>query len=203
MVTTDRLNGIVVRLIDFGIAAPFSRTVHSPPNGVVVGTPTYMSPEQIRGEPLDARSDVYAVGAVLYELITGRPPFWGVCVTEIVRSVLQDPIIHPTSIDERVPEGVAHVAMNALARSRSARYPSCQAMRADLSWRTVGVAQRPRLDLGLRFARSLAPTLLDTPKTASRLNETTPFPLVRLLHEERVSREGRLPPPVEGSRAGA
>jgi len=93
-------------------------------DGRAIGTPAYMSPEQADGrvEDIDERSDLWSLGAVLYELLTGRPPFEGVNAFEIIGKVLADPITPPGSLDSEIPPELASVCEKALQRDKDARY---------------------------------------------------------------------------------
>ncbi|MBA3501171.1 MAG: serine/threonine protein kinase [Myxococcota bacterium] len=75
--TTDRRGALVVKVVDFGIAKLAMSQVSLTATGVLIGTPNYMAPEQAMGEPIDERTDVYALGVILYEMVTGTPPFRG------------------------------------------------------------------------------------------------------------------------------
>src|SRR5262249_37654713 len=96
VVLTDRAGtSDFVKILDFGIAK-ITRVDESQPSltrpGMTRGTPQYMAPEQAAGKPLDARADIYAVGAILYELLTGSPPFTGMSVMEVLtRKLTQSP----------------------------------------------------------------------------------------------------------------
>ncbi len=175
MVTLDPEERPHVKLIDFGIASPLWEAVRPVTDGLVVGTPTYMAPEQIRGAPLDPRCDVYGVGAVLYELLMGRPPFDGDSVAEVLSSVLSAPIASPLLGADRTARTAARVAMRALRRRRAERYSSCDEMRADLFVRESTSERLARLRSVMTQVSVRAPTLL-TPKIGAM---TQPFLLVR------------------------
>jgi serine/threonine-protein kinase len=119
MVTYDG----VVKLLDFGIAkakGSLERT-HA---GTVKGTTGYMSPEQVRGEKLDGRSDLFSVGVVLHELITGARLFAGKNERDEMVKILDAPIPWPSHVAPHVPEGVSKVVIQALERSREKRFAS-------------------------------------------------------------------------------
>src|SRR5688500_4525740 len=83
----------ILKLVDFGVCKPTLANRAITMEGMVVGTPHYMSPEQVRGDELDSRSDIYAAGVVLYEAITGKPPFNGEGLGDIAASILRDPVV--------------------------------------------------------------------------------------------------------------
>jgi serine/threonine protein kinase len=103
-----------VKVVDFGFAKLVADS-GAGPSGTVVGTPFYMSPEQCLGEPLDTRSDVYSLGAMFYEIVSGQPPFRGETVSEIITKQLSDPP-PPLSSSLGIPRRVTVGIMNALAK---------------------------------------------------------------------------------------
>ena len=126
-----RGEGLVVQLVDFGI----SKLVEREPDDLAItrertllGTPYYMAPEQIRCETLDARADIYALGAVLYEMITSRPPFLGDDVAELTAAALRDPIIPPSVLRQDCPPVLERLVLTALSRNREQRFASAEAM---------------------------------------------------------------------------
>ena len=97
------------------------------------GSPKYMSPEQIRGDvTLDGRSDVFSLGTVLYEMLTGRPPFAGETVTEIMQAVLEHTPPVPSVVDAHVPPELDGVVMRMLAKRPDDRYPSARSLFREL-----------------------------------------------------------------------
>jgi hypothetical protein len=108
-----------VRVLDFGLAKMLADG-NSLPTGTVVGTPYYMSPEQCLGEPLDARSDVYSLGAMLYEMLVGKRPFTGETVSGIVNKHLYEPP-PPLPPTLTLPRRVASAIMRALAKEPDER----------------------------------------------------------------------------------
>jgi serine/threonine protein kinase len=134
-----------VKVLDFGLAKQLNeehirqtgsdaRTLFATQtrSGVVVGTPLYLSPEQARGGVVDRRSDLFALGALLYECIAGKPAFGGAGVLEIAGQVLHvDPPL-PSTINRRVPPELDRMTMKALAKKPEARYQSANEMLVDL-----------------------------------------------------------------------
>ena len=125
-----------VKVVDFGLAklAPVGGTTSTglTQPGQTAGTPAYMSPEQARAEPVDARTDVFSVGAVLYELVTGRRAFAGESPAVIFAKILLHTPPAPTLINPQVPPELDRVITKALEKERELRYQSVADMRADL-----------------------------------------------------------------------
>lgn len=120
-----------VVLTDFGIA----RIVSGPTmtaSGSMVGTPAYMSPEQGLGQPGDHRSDIYSLGVVLYQLVTGTVPFSADTPIAIVLRHVNDPLLPPSSLNPEVPEGLERIIYKALAKSPEERYQNVEEMKAHL-----------------------------------------------------------------------
>ncbi len=97
--------------------------------GVVMGTPRYMSPEQARGEKVDARTDIFSLGVMLYEMIAGRPPFAGATVSEIIAAILRD---EPPPLAE-APPALERIVHHALRKDRAERYQTAKALLDDLN----------------------------------------------------------------------
>ena len=125
----------LVKVVDFGLATIVGgggTSITRP--GLVCGTPDYMSPEQGRGETIDGRGDLYAVGVVLYELLTDELPFEAETPTKVVLRHINDPIPDPreTAPHRGVPDVLAEIAIKALAKDREQRYQNAAEMAADL-----------------------------------------------------------------------
>jgi serine/threonine protein kinase len=119
-----------VKIMDFGIAKLQGTGVTR--SGMMVGTVHYMSPEQIRGQPLDGRSDVFSLGVILYEMLAGRRPFAGSGATEILYKIVHeepDPLASPAPLPERLHE----VVTRALAKDREQRYGSATQLADELA----------------------------------------------------------------------
>ncbi len=141
MIRTDGL----VKVLDFGIAklneGQSQQTVLPPAlalslsismAGLVIGSARYMSPEQARGQPVDARSDIFSLGVVLYEMVAGKAPFEGQTVSDVIAEILK---ATPQSLSEIVPDTPAalqEIVGTAMCKVRECRYPNAKAMIADL-----------------------------------------------------------------------
>ncbi len=125
-----RRGGDFVKVVDFGLAKLRADTqgpsVTSP--GIVCGTPDYMAPEQGRGDPIDGRSDLYAVGVILFQLLTGRLPFEAESPTQVVMMHLTVPVPDPRQVapERRIPDALVDVVMRALAKDVRKRYQDAQ-----------------------------------------------------------------------------
>ncbi|MGH7657808.1 MAG: serine/threonine-protein kinase, partial [Gemmatimonadales bacterium] len=120
-------------LVDFGIARQMDGSPGTTGSGFVVGTPTYMSPEQALGQQnVDHRADLYAVGAMLYQMVTGQPPYEGETSQEVIGRHINDPIPSPGEVDEDIPEWLSNVVVHAMAKRPDERYQHAAEMAADL-----------------------------------------------------------------------
>ena len=130
-----------VKVMDFGIARAMedsSATVTQ--THAVVGTAQYLSPEQARGEIVDARSDLYSTGCLLYELLTGQPPFTGDSAVAIAYQHVREIPKPPSSLAADVPESLDRVVLKALAKTRDDRYQDAAHMRTELLAAERGMA---------------------------------------------------------------
>jgi serine/threonine protein kinase len=143
-------------LTDLGIARLLEATVDTASGGTL-GTPAYMSPEQGQGRPADARSDIYALGAVLFELVTGQPPFQAESPYAVVLHHVHTPPPRPRDLRPDLPQAVEEVILRALAKDPGDRYQSAAAFAAALrqSLATARDEQRPGVPSPLRRAPKL------------------------------------------------
>jgi len=112
-----------VKITDFGTAKILqfgtAQTAH------VMGTPSYMSPEQVKGKPVDGRSDIFSLGVILYELMTGEKPFPGQNITTVIYKIINEEPIPPRQLDSSIHPGLSAVISRALAKDPAARFQSC------------------------------------------------------------------------------
>ncbi len=134
-----------VKVLDFGIAKlmqPELSTGVEPmtQHGLVIGTTRYMSPEQARGETVDVRSDLWSLGAVLYEMLAGRAPFDGKTPSDVMAAILLN---HPEPLDQRVPLALQKVVERSLRKDPAERYATAEEMLADLRAANAGLDRAP------------------------------------------------------------
>jgi len=132
-----RSGGDFVKVVDFGLAKMRAETqqpgITSP--GIVCGTPEYMSPEQARGDPLDARSDLYGVGVIFFQLLTGRLPFEAESPTQVVLAHLTQPPPDPRSVapERKIPKPLVDLVLKALAKEAADRFQDADHFSAELA----------------------------------------------------------------------
>lgn len=130
-----------VKVIDFGIALDADRQSQTEP-GHIKGKCAYMSPEQVRGKRLDPRSDVFAMGVVLYELTCGRRLFKRKTQTETLLSLLNDPVVPPSRLLSDYPKQLEAVCLKSLSRNPAGRYANANEMRSALMDCVLNLAER-------------------------------------------------------------
>ncbi|MDX3107095.1 Stk1 family PASTA domain-containing Ser/Thr kinase [Nonomuraea angiospora] len=122
-----------VKVMDFGIARAMADSAATmTQTAQVIGTAQYLSPEQARGERVDARSDIYSTGCLLYELLTGQPPFTGDSPVAIAYQHVREDPIPPSQIDRDIPPWADAIVLKAMAKDPAHRYQSAGEMRADI-----------------------------------------------------------------------
>jgi tRNA A-37 threonylcarbamoyl transferase component Bud32 len=131
-----------VVLTDFGIARIVGGTQYTA-TGAVIGTPAYLSPEQGQGERGDERSDIYALGVVLYEMVTGRVPFDADTPLAVIFKHISDPLPLPHELNPDVPEAVEHVILKALAKDPNERYQRMADMAGALIEAMIAESAKP------------------------------------------------------------
>ncbi|MCF6467546.1 Stk1 family PASTA domain-containing Ser/Thr kinase [Nonomuraea sp. MG754425] len=122
-----------VKVMDFGIARAMADSAATmTQTAQVIGTAQYLSPEQARGERVDARSDIYSTGCLLYELLTGQPPFTGDSPVAIAYQHVREEPIPPSQIDPEIPQWADAIVLKAMAKDPAHRYQNASEMRADI-----------------------------------------------------------------------
>lgn len=152
-------------LTDFGIAKIIEGTSHFTNTGAVIGTPVYMSPEQGQGVKLDQRSDIYSLGIVLYEMVTGRVPYNAETPFAIIFKHLYDPLPLPTTIRPDTPTAIERVILKALSKNPADRFASAKEFQE--SWKKALAG----LDT---LAQVASPPPSPTPPSATVLSPSVP-----------------------------
>ena len=153
-----------VKVTDFGTAkilqfGTVNQTAH------VMGTPSYMSPEQVKGKVVDGRSDIFSLGVLLYEMVTGEKPFPGQNITTVIYKIVNEEPVAPRELDPSIHPGLNAIILKALAKEPSQRYQHCRDLMQDLrNYRSFNVENpTATLPLGIASPHSHAATqLLDT-----------------------------------------
>jgi tetratricopeptide (TPR) repeat protein/predicted Ser/Thr protein kinase len=159
------------KILDFGLAKAFRSTepisavetrALLTESGTTVGTIAYMSPEQLRGEAADARSDLFSLGMVLYEMATGRSPFTGTTSAAIGGAILHEAPLPPRRLRADVPEALDQLVLKALEKDRALRYQSAADIRADL--------QRQKRSIDVKTGAVPVATAVTAPHRLKRLH---------------------------------
>lgn len=173
-------------LMDFGIAKIVGSQRHTA-TGAVVGTAMYMSPEQIKGEQPDRRTDIYSLGVTLFEMVSGRPPFEAESAMTLMMMHINDPVPNVRELNPEVPDALMTVINKALAKDPNQRYQTAAQMAAALR---NGLAQ-----LGVGTGPAPAATMLDeSPVTAANLKATAYEQQIGAGAKGTVVESGPLPP---------
>lgn len=117
------------KLCDLGLVGEVG---HTRPDGTIVGTPHYIPPEMIRGDPADIRSDLYSLGATLFYMLTGRPPFEGATSAAILAKHMREPAPDPCDVDHGIDPELGRIVQTLLAKDPAARYQTPAALLRDL-----------------------------------------------------------------------
>jgi len=167
---------------DFGMARALAETGDDrlTGSGVALGTPAYMSPEQASGDTnVDARTDVYALACVLFEMLTGEPPFTGPTVRSVISKHLREPAPDVREVRDRVPNHVADAIAGALAKVSADRFGTARQFAEALA--SPGTASGPRARLGARGAPALASGARRRARTGALLAGVAALALVALV----------------------
>lgn len=155
----SRRHDVQPKITDFGLAKRMDDAQGPSQSGSILGTPSYMSPEQADGRVHETgpATDIYSLGAILYELVTGRPPFCAATVLDTVVQVMRDDPLPPRMINPMVPRDLETICLKCLEKSPHRRYASALALAEDLERFEKGEAPlaRPigRLEKGIRWCR--------------------------------------------------
>jgi serine/threonine-protein kinase len=199
-----------VKLADFGIAR--LQSGNATQTGQMFGTPKYMAPEQITGRPADARTDIFSLGVVLYQLATGTAPFDGETFSSIMFSVIQEPALSPSDVIGKVPKGFEYIISKSLAKKPENRYQSAAEMERDLRrlamtdereplpWGVGGIRSRAEAEQAAQAAQEAAAAVVPAAAPAA----AAPAPATPAAHRPRPSDETRIltvPPAADAAAA--
>ncbi|MGV2900357.1 Stk1 family PASTA domain-containing Ser/Thr kinase [Microbacterium sp. AGC62] len=160
-----------VKVMDFGIARAVSDSSSTVAETTqIIGTAAYFSPEQAKGEPVDARADLYSTGVVLYELLTGRQPFRGESPVAVAYQHVSETPIPPTEVNEDAPGALDPIVLRALAKDPYQRYPDAAHFRAALDAAVTGIAPT-RKQLGALTSELYGPSPRQAQETARSLRQ--------------------------------
>jgi serine/threonine protein kinase len=188
LVTRTRVGREVAKVVDFGIAKAIQDgggTDALTRTGLVIGTPEFMSPEQLLGDPIDARSDLYALGCILHLMLTATPPFEATTREQMIKRRLSEDPASVDTLDPGIPESVGRIVSKLLARAPGDRYASAAEVRDALAGTHIR-----RTDVPSHRASLLRPTPRSAP-TVAFLHATQATTEVTVIPVPRVTR--RLP----------
>ncbi len=149
----------IPKITDFGLAKRMESDSRQTESGAIMGSPSYMAPEQARGHTKDVgpAADIYALGAILYEMLTGRPPFKGVTPIDTVRQVIDEEVVPPSRLVPKVARDLETICLKCLNKEPSKRYASAMALAEDFerfgNGETILARRTPPLERGIKWAR--------------------------------------------------
>ena len=197
-----------VKVTDFGTAkilqfGTVQQTTH------VMGTPSYMSPEQVKGRPVDGRTDIFSLGVVMYEMLAGEKPFPGQSITTVIYKIVNEDPLPPRQLNPSLHPGLNEIVLRALAKEPEARYQSCRELLEDLRhYRVLGAGSQDSPDATLVSRRNLPGHPFSTPTAPLRTPYFEDFKVAATAHSLQtraatpsqtptVRRTGSLPPMQE------
>jgi len=167
-----------VKVADFGIGKVLGESTEMTRTGMMVGSPSYMSPEQIRGEKIDSRSDVFSLGVVFFELVTGARPFPADTITTLVYQILNVEPPDPSTLKADLPPEIGMIIRKALAKSPADRY-TCEELGAELT-AVLGAFARdgevPTIVGSMPGFSATSPTRVNPPPASSGRDSASPAP---------------------------
>ncbi|WP_353112402.1 Stk1 family PASTA domain-containing Ser/Thr kinase [Microbacterium sp.] len=160
-----------VKVMDFGIARAVSDSSSTVAETTqIIGTAAYFSPEQAKGENVDARTDLYSAGVVLYEMLTGRQPFRGDSPVAVAYQHVSETPVPPTEVNEQVPGALDAVVLRAMAKDPYQRFPDAASFRSALDAAATGVAPTKK-ELGALTSELYGPNPRQAQETARTLRQ--------------------------------
>jgi len=165
-----------VKLADFGIAKAVTQTHHTK-TGVVKGKLAYMSPEQVRSEPLDRRADIFALGVVLYELVAGAKPYEARSEIDLIQAIVKKDRIPLSSRRPDTPPELERIVFRAMERDRAQRYSDCRVMHGELEQFLISAGQPvSAFQIAELLERYVPPGHREAPKPEVRARKTPELP---------------------------
>jgi len=159
MIVRASSGDLVLKLVDFGISKFVRADIREralTKKNIIIGSPDYMAPEQLRGHDVDARTDLYAVGVLLYQAVTGSLPFDGESLTDLMAAIVRDPVTPPSRLRTDCPPELEHLILKAISRDPADRFQTADDMSRQLVY--VQRALRYAVDSGLaRLEEPLPP----------------------------------------------
>jgi eukaryotic-like serine/threonine-protein kinase len=198
------LDSGLVKVTDFGIAKMMSMGMTQA--GQVLGTPNYMSPEQVKGRAVDGRSDIFSLGVILYELVTGEKPFGGQNITTVIYKIINENPIPPRELDATIHPGLSYVIQKSLAKSPEERYQTCRELADDLkNYRSLGGATAPSETVVIKVPpiQPAAPLESRQPPAAVSAGPVAPPPAPQSAPVQRARPAAPPPAPVAVARPAA
>jgi serine/threonine protein kinase/DNA-binding beta-propeller fold protein YncE len=165
-----------VKVMDFGLAKAASGITNVTQAGFIVGTPTYMSPEQGEGKEVDGRSDIYSLGVVIYELLTGKPPFTAENAAALIFQHLQKAPVPPRQVNPEIPEKISAIVLKCLAKRREDRYTSAALLLSALldALESIKSVAEPTIMFDQSLAKQMTTMITPTPGSMGAAVGTSP-----------------------------
>lgn len=167
-----------VKVVDFGIARAISATSDDDltQTGAVMGTATYLSPEQARGQPADPRSDIYSLAVVMYEMLTGQAPFTGDTPVAIAYKHVQETVVPPSDLNRTLEHSLEAIVLKGMAKAPPERYGSAEELRSDLRRHRAGEPVLAAEEPGSGGTGPIVPPPVVPPAEPPGFEATTAFP---------------------------
>jgi serine/threonine-protein kinase len=156
-----------VKIMDFGIAKSMVSQSTLTQTGITLGTASYLAPEQIRGEDLDPRTDIFSLGVLAYEMLTGQKPFTGDHISTVLYKIMNEPPAPPSSLDPALPRGLDAMILKALEKDRTRRFTSCAEMRTECLALLQSVPEGPPFQMPEDMEKTVATPTSGIPSSAS------------------------------------
>ncbi len=183
-------------LVDFGIARIETSTITQ--TGRTVGTPSYMSPEQVMGEKVDKCSDIFSLGVLLYEILTGKRPFHGDSITTVIYKIIHEEPLTSPEIKKALPKGFETIISKALSKDPKERYQTCDELKQDLleDKKTTQKPSKKTKKIWIRISTAAVFLLISGTVLVLFLNHKLNIPFLTLEKSVETTVESPLPEPI-------